>query len=712
MTHLTTSLAWCWLQILLVAAVAIPLSLLVLRKSPAAGAAVALSGVVATLALTILAFMPLPTGIRFQVVDELVAGQWRNTQPVHLPWRQRLQAQDDDADQPTWALDGALLLQFLKSLRSSESAVVRHRGAVRAVFVVFAVGCLIGLPRLTGGLLAIVALRRRSSAVTDRRLTDLLSELTPCLPLSHLPQVRETPSLDSAAVVGWWRPTVLLPAAWRDWSPPELQAVLAHELAHIARHDAPWRLVAALLVALHWGHPLIHWLRRQLLLAQELAADETAAAVMGSKREYLQALAKLALRQDSRPPEVPPPALVPVFSGFLLRRIAMLRAKDGSLHRNWRLLTQGCALGLVAAVTLSATAIRGLADPPEPENDGSIRVAKANDPKPVPPAAALFQRPPFDIARLAVSDQGGFLIRLGEILNQPRFAKAARQGDEWLAKHWPQAFPGAEPPPASIQDIEYIAGDCNLWARYVTPAADEQDPHPHQLLFGSLCGVIHFRKPVDEIFNWLKRTPSAEVKQHGGFSYVSLPIAILGPAKTHVCRFDDHTLLWSAGEGAMKKRLDQLVSANDPPPWQATWKKVDGGLLTAVSAESEYENAPEGVVDDSEQFTRDFFAKTRLKAIGADWQPHAHGNTSFKIQFRFDNEADARSLEAQIRRALELYLRDARERLNKTTKEEEKSVGDDLIAMLEHARVETRLADSGWQIEIHLSGPIDIESNL
>jgi hypothetical protein len=162
----------------------------------------------------------------------------------------------------------------------------------------------------------------------------------------------------------------------------------------------------------------------------------------------------------------------------------------------------------------------------------------------------------------------------------------------------------------------------------------------------------------------------------------------------------------------MKKRLDKLVSANDPPPWQSTWKKVDGGLLTAVSAESEYENAPEGVVDDSEQFTRDFFAKTRLKAIGADWQPHAHGNTSFKLQFRFDNEADARSLEAQIRRALELYLRDARERLNKTTKEEEKSVGDDLIAMLEHARVETRLADSGWQIEIHLSGPIDIESNL
>ena len=130
--------------------------------------------------------------------------------------------------------------------------------------------------------------------------SDLLAELLPRLPLRHLPQVRETSDLDSAAVVGWWRPTVMLPAGWREWSPAELKAVLAHELAHIARHDALWRLVAAFTVALHWGQPLMHWLRRQLLLAQELAADELAAAAMGSKREYLQALAKLALRQDSR----------------------------------------------------------------------------------------------------------------------------------------------------------------------------------------------------------------------------------------------------------------------------------------------------------------------------------------------------------------------------------------------------------------------------
>jgi len=56
----------------------------------------------------------------------------------------------------------------------------------------------------------------------------------------------------------------------------------------------------------------------------------------------------------------------------------MLRAKDGSLARDWRLLTQGSAVGLVAAVTLLATAIRGLAEPPETESDEELKLMAIN----------------------------------------------------------------------------------------------------------------------------------------------------------------------------------------------------------------------------------------------------------------------------------------------------------------------------------------------
>jgi hypothetical protein len=195
----------------------------------------------------------------------------------------------------------------------------------------------------------------------------------------------------------------------------------------------------------------------------------------------------------------------------------MLRAKDGSLQRNWRILTQGSALSVVVAVTLLATAIRGLAEPPETESDGSIRVAKATDVKPRPPIAAadqpaeaaLFQRPAFDFAKLAFDKQGGFLLRTGEIFQQPRFAKVASKYDELVAKYWKSTFPGADAPPCSIKDIEYVAGDLNLWARYVARLKDAEDPnpHPHELCMGSQCGFIRWQQPVDEIFAWLKRTP-------------------------------------------------------------------------------------------------------------------------------------------------------------------------------------------------------------
>jgi hypothetical protein len=210
----------------------------------------------------------------------------------------------------------------------------------------------------------------------------------PRLKMRHLPQLRETTDLESAAVVGWWRPVVMLPTDWRKWSQDELKAVLAHELAHIARQDALWRIVAALTVALHWEQPFMHWLRRQLLLAQELAADELAAVAMGNSWEYLRALAKLALRQDCLSEVTPRTALVPVFYGFLLKRIVMLRAKDGSTRRDWRRLAQGSAVSLVVVVALFANGIRGLAEPPEAKGDGSSGVSKSTDEKPKSALAA------------------------------------------------------------------------------------------------------------------------------------------------------------------------------------------------------------------------------------------------------------------------------------------------------------------------------------
>ena len=79
--------------------------------------------------------------------------------------------------------------------------------------------------------------------------------------------------LESPATLGWRHPLLLLPFDWRDWSRSELRAVLAHELAHVVRGDFLTGLIAQVSVAIHFYHPLAHWLARRMRLEQELAAD-------------------------------------------------------------------------------------------------------------------------------------------------------------------------------------------------------------------------------------------------------------------------------------------------------------------------------------------------------------------------------------------------------------------------------------------------------
>jgi len=394
----------------------------------------------------------------------------------------------------------------------------------------------------------------------------------------------------------------------------------------------------------------------------------------------------------------------------------MLRAMDGSTRRDQRRLTQGTALAAVAAVACLAVAMRGLAEPPEIQTDGSIRVARATDVKPKPAAAAadagFFQRPSIDIAKMALVKNGGSLVRLGEILQQPRFAQAAAKYDQWLLEGWTKIFPGAEPPPCSLRDIEYIVGDCMLSGRYAKPPQEEVNPHPHQLMFGWSYGFIRWQQPVAEIFAWLQRTPGAELKQHDEIPYVELPLGLLGPEKVCVGRIDTHTLLWAGGESTFLKRLDTFVAATDPPAWHDAWNEVAGGLFTAVAAETKYTVPEETDQTEADKLTRDFFKKTRLLAVGLDWQPGEHGAMTYKIHGRYDNEADARSMEAATRRALELAIQETREDAGKAKELKDKIFNDLLIALLQGAQIETSQTENGWQINLHLHGPFDIESNL
>jgi uncharacterized protein (TIGR03435 family) len=92
-------------------------------------------------------------------------------------------------------------------------------------------------------------------------------------------------------VVGWLRPVVLVPAGALSGLPAEhLEAVLAHELAHIRRHDYLVNLLQGVAEALLFYHPAVWWVSGQIRAEREQCCDDVAVAVSGDALTYASAL--------------------------------------------------------------------------------------------------------------------------------------------------------------------------------------------------------------------------------------------------------------------------------------------------------------------------------------------------------------------------------------------------------------------------------------
>jgi hypothetical protein len=104
-------------------------------------------------------------------------------------------------------------------------------------------------------------------------------------------------------VVGWLRPVILLPAsAVSGLTPRQLEAVLAHELAHVRRHDYLVNIVQTAIETLLFYHPAVHWVNARIRSQREVCCDELAVDACGDARTYARALAELAELRCTRQP--------------------------------------------------------------------------------------------------------------------------------------------------------------------------------------------------------------------------------------------------------------------------------------------------------------------------------------------------------------------------------------------------------------------------
>jgi TonB family protein len=97
------------------------------------------------------------------------------------------------------------------------------------------------------------------------------------------------------ALVGWMRPVILLPMAVACSFPvAQVELILAHELAHLRRWDPLANLFQVVLETLHFYHPVVHWISRDVRNEREICSDELALSISGGDRhQFVAALAEL-----------------------------------------------------------------------------------------------------------------------------------------------------------------------------------------------------------------------------------------------------------------------------------------------------------------------------------------------------------------------------------------------------------------------------------
>jgi bla regulator protein blaR1 len=96
------------------------------------------------------------------------------------------------------------------------------------------------------------------------------------------------------AVVGFFRPTLLLPQGIEErLAPEEMRAVLAHEECHVLWHDNLAAAFHMVVEAVFWFNPFIWWLSSRLINERERACDERVLAEGHAPKTYAEGILKV-----------------------------------------------------------------------------------------------------------------------------------------------------------------------------------------------------------------------------------------------------------------------------------------------------------------------------------------------------------------------------------------------------------------------------------
>jgi beta-lactamase regulating signal transducer with metallopeptidase domain len=173
---------------------------------------------------------------------------------------------------------------------------------VRAVTMVWLLGVSLLLGRMAGGWWYVRRLHRAAMSTPASHWQAACRRIAYRLGLHASAHVVESPLVNVPTVIGWLRPAIILPvAAIAALSPAQVEAVLAHELAHIRRHDYAVNLLQTIAETVLFYHPAVWWVSSRIRAEREHCCDEVAVRISGNAVAYARALAELEAWRNTAP---------------------------------------------------------------------------------------------------------------------------------------------------------------------------------------------------------------------------------------------------------------------------------------------------------------------------------------------------------------------------------------------------------------------------
>ena len=228
--------------------------------------------------------------------------------------------------------------------------------------------------RMMGGLAYIRQLRHQSVQPVQEEWEEMLRELAQKLKIQRPVAILESLRIQSPVVIGHFKPLILVPVGLlAGLSIDQVEAILAHELAHVYRRDYLLNLLQTLIEALFYFNPGVWWISSCIRIEREHCCDDIAVAVCQNNLEYAKALVSIKEMKQGFTPQLAMAALSK--KKLLLTRIQrILQQPVNTSDMSEKIMVTGMLALMLVCMNLKAE--RKL---PEPKREKTaISVSSAN----------------------------------------------------------------------------------------------------------------------------------------------------------------------------------------------------------------------------------------------------------------------------------------------------------------------------------------------